>query len=120
MQTIVQTMQRRAPKAAPRNDGNRTAVRNKHDVLFTLDDPQAEAVFLCADFNDWSPRSLRMFRRGENGKWEKRIPLAPGRYEYKFVVDGEWIHDTKALENRPNEHGSLNSIVEVPYDYSGD
>jgi hypothetical protein len=31
----------------------------------------------------------------------------------KLIVDGEWIVDPAAQKNVPNEHGSLNSVVEV-------
>jgi hypothetical protein len=40
--------------------------------------------------------------------------LEPGRYEYKFVMDGKWIHDSRAGENVANASGSLNSVLEVP------
>ncbi len=52
-------------------------------------------------------------KRKEGGRWETVLALAPGRYEYKFVVDDEWIHDPNARENVPNEEGSLNSVMEV-------
>jgi hypothetical protein len=47
------------------------------------------------------------------GRWETTLALAPGRYEYKFIADGEWIHDPSAQQNVPNIHGSLNSVCEV-------
>jgi hypothetical protein len=31
----------------------------------------------------------------------------------KLIVDGEWIVDPAAQKNVPNEHGSLNSVIEV-------
>jgi 1,4-alpha-glucan branching enzyme len=104
-----------ATKTAPRqqSNGDNTKGANRTGVLFTLDRPEAEIVYLCGDFNEWSPRSLRMFRRGPSGPWERRVPLEPGRYQYKFMVDGEWIHDTAGRENTPNLHGSLNSVIEV-------
>lgn len=83
------------------------------ETTFTLDCPKAGEVYLCGDFNEWSAAGLSMIQRTENGHWEKRLALAPGRYEYKFVVDGEWIHDLRACENVLNSHGSLNSVVEV-------
>jgi 1,4-alpha-glucan branching enzyme len=95
------------------SNGNKTTGANGRGVLFTLDQPEAQIAYLCGDFNEWSPRSLRMFRRGASGPWERRVPLEPGRYQYKFIVDGEWIHDTTARENTPNHHGSLNSVIEV-------
>lgn len=49
----------------------------------------------------------------EGGRWETTLSLRPGKYQYKFVADGQWIHDPNARENVPNAHGSLNSVVEV-------
>ena len=49
----------------------------------------------------------------EGGRWEATLALRPGRYQYKFFADGRWIHDPAAQENVPNEHGSLNSVVNV-------
>jgi 1,4-alpha-glucan branching enzyme len=83
------------------------------EVAFSLDAPGAQEVYLCGDFNEWSPTSLRMIRYGARDHWEKRLILAPGRYQYKFVVDDVWVHDTGASENARNHHGSLNSVIEV-------
>jgi 1,4-alpha-glucan branching enzyme len=85
----------------------------KREVAFVLSSHEAEEVYLCGDFNQWIPYRLPMIRHGDNRWWEKRLVLAPGRYEYKFVVDGEWIHDPRACNSVPNAHGSLNSVVEV-------
>lgn len=82
-------------------------------VDFTLDRPDAQVVYLSGSFNEWSPRGLRLFRRRTNGLWARRVSLEPGRYQYKFVVDEEWIHDPAARENVPNEYGTLNSIIDV-------
>ena len=83
------------------------------EVTFSLDRPGAQEVYLCGDFNEWSPTSLRMIRQGASDRWAKRLTLAPGRYQYKFVVDGKWVHDPGASENVRNHHGSLNSVMEV-------
>jgi hypothetical protein len=40
------------------------------------------------------------------------VSLPPGRYEYKFIVDGEWVEDPKA-DSVPNEFGSRNSVIHV-------
>jgi 1,4-alpha-glucan branching enzyme len=92
---------------------NLSAATPKREVAFILNGREAEEVYLCGDFNQWIPRSLPMIRHGENRLWEKRLVLPPGRYEYKFIVDGEWIHDDQARNNVPNAHGTLNSVVEV-------
>ncbi len=84
-----------------------------HDVIFVLEYSGAEHVYVCGDFNDWDPASLRMVGNADAGLWEKRLNLPPGRYEYKFVVDGNWLHDPDARENVPNLYGSFNSVLEV-------
>jgi hypothetical protein len=82
------------------------------DVRFVLSRPDSKRVSLCGQFNGWSPDATPM-RQGESRCWEATLALRPGRYEYKFVVDGQWLHDPNARENLPNPHGSLNSVMEV-------
>jgi hypothetical protein len=51
--------------------------------------------------------------RKEDGSWSKEILLPPGIYQYKFLVDNEWMED----QNNPNivedEFGGRNSVIEV-------
>ncbi len=89
------------------------AGRRTVEVEFVFYRCGAEQVYICGDFNDWHPTSLRMIGISDAGLWEKRLALPPGRYEYKFIVDGAWVHDPDARENVPNRFGSLNSVVEV-------
>ena len=81
-------------------------------VTFVLPICDAKSVSLSGEFNDWSPDATPM-KRHDDGHWETTVDLAPGRYEYKFVRDGEWIPDLLAHENVWNEHGTLNSVIEV-------
>jgi len=83
------------------------------EVAFILNSPGAESVYICGDFNAWSPFGLPMIQRMESRLWEKRLRLPPGRYEYKFIVDGVWTHNPDAGKNVLNVFGSLNSVVEV-------
>ena len=69
-------------------------------------------VSLSGDFNGWSPNATPM-KRCDDGHWETTLELAPGRYEYKFVRDGEWMPDLLARENVLNGYGTLNSVIEV-------
>jgi len=82
-------------------------------VTFALQLAEAKAVFLCGDFNNWSPTASRMIRHEGNGRWQKCLTLSPGRYEYKFIVDGEWKTDPAAPQNAVNPFGSINSVLEV-------
>ena len=84
----------------------------KTKVTFVLHEPRAQAVSLCGAFNAWSVEATPLTKQ-DDGKWKTTVALAPGRHEYKFVVDGQWISDPAARENVRNEHGSLNSVAEV-------
>jgi 1,4-alpha-glucan branching enzyme len=81
-------------------------------VTFAFLEPQAREVSVSGVFNGWATQGVPLSRKS-NGLWETSLALPPGRYEYKFVVDGEWLPDPNAHENVFNEHGTLNSVVEV-------
>jgi len=81
-------------------------------VSFVVLDLGAKHVSLSGEFNGWSPNATLM-KRHEDGHWETTVTLAPGRYEYKFVVDGHWLPDPLAHEHVWNQHGTLNSVIEI-------
>ena len=81
-------------------------------VTFVLLEPGAKQVFLCGEFNGWASDATPM-KRDDAGHWETTLALAPGRYEYKFVVDGNWKHDPLARVNVWNQNGTLNSVAQV-------
>ncbi len=84
----------------------------KVKVTFLLPFCDASRVSLSGEFNGWSPQATPM-QRYADGHWETTLELAPGRYEYKFVRDGEWMPDLLARENVLNGYGTLNSVIEV-------
>ncbi len=81
-------------------------------VEFEVAAPSAERVYLAGDFNNWDP-NLTPLRKERDGNWKTRLKLTPGRYEYKFWVDGEWKEDTKNKLTHPNPYGTANSILEI-------
>ena len=84
----------------------------KRRQVFLLEAPSANEVILMADFNKWD-RKVHPMKKDKNGVWNKAIIIPPGRYEYKFLVDGEWWHDPKNQEVCYNKHGTLNSVITV-------
>jgi len=74
--------------------------------------PDATEVCIAGVFNDWHPTATRMISLGE-GKWAKELSLPPGRYEYRFVVDGEWVDDPAAKETVANPFGGFNAVLVV-------
>lgn len=82
------------------------------NVLFSLKGyTNKKEVILAGSFNGWNEHEIKM-KKVEDG-WELHAQLPPGRYEYKFIADGEWLHDPYAKENVRNEHGTLNSVLYV-------
>jgi 5'-AMP-activated protein kinase regulatory beta subunit len=51
--------------------------------------PNAQEVSVGGTFNDWNPARAPM-SRSRDGTWHITLKLAPGAYEYKFLVDGKW------------------------------
>lgn len=47
------------------------------------------------------------------GHWIKDLILDPGIYEYRFVVDGEWLADPGCRQVAPNPFGGLNSVLTI-------
>jgi chromosome partitioning protein len=80
---------------------------------FMLERPGAREVHVVGDFNNWSPTNESLLWQKEEGTWQKRLFLEPGRYRYKFIVDGEWTTDPKNDQIEPNPYGGLDSILEV-------
>jgi 1,4-alpha-glucan branching enzyme len=80
-------------------------------VRIEFDDEQAQSVSITGTFNNWKVDGMVRVRRG---KWLRVLFLAPGRYEYLFVVDGRCIADPNAAEDVPNVYGCANSVLRVP------
>ncbi|HAL44885.1 MAG TPA: hypothetical protein DCP47_03060 [Phycisphaerales bacterium] len=54
-----------------------------------------------------------MKKASEKDYWETRLTLRPGRYCYRFVIDGKWQHDPSNANTEPNPYGELNSVLIV-------
>jgi len=85
---------------------------NRRRVLFSIGDDQAHKVAVIGDFNEWSHASHPMKSDG-NGLWQKIMMLPPGKYEYKFLVDGQWRTDPNNPDQCANCYGTFNNILHV-------
>lgn len=80
--------------------------------------PDARLVFLAGTFNNWDANATPM-ERSKDGEWSAQLELAPGRYEFKFIVDGEWCcapgcqADHACPDCVPNDCGTMNRVLEV-------
>jgi len=85
------------------------AAKKSNDVGFSLLAPQAQGVSLAGNFNQWS-LSSHALTPNNDGVWKIAIPLSPGRYEYRFYVDGEWQNDPGCSSVVENPFGTSNCL----------
>lgn len=74
--------------------------------------PGAKRVCVAGSFNEWKPEATPLTPRG-NGCWAGDLAVKPGRHEYLFVVDGQWLPDPNAKESVSNPFGGQNSVLLV-------
>ena len=77
-------------------------------------DPKGEVdqLQLAGDFNNWRARDYPFERSGDSILVQ--LPLKPGRYEYKLVLNGDqWIADPAAGDFVMDPYGGRNSILTV-------
>lgn len=71
----------------------------------------ADRVAIAGEFNDWDESATPM-RQGDDGVWRAIVDLPCGRqYEFRYVVDGEWMTDLHADGFATNSYGTDNSII---------
>jgi len=94
------------------HDNVRSANPELVPIRFEFTHPTANTVCIAGTFNQWQPNAKPMSPSG-NGHWLKETALAPGTYEYRLVVDGQWMADPLAKETVLNPFGGKNSILKV-------
>ena len=96
-------------KAAPKA---KKAAAEK-SVTFTVRADIGKSVYLAGCFNKWNPTGKQMLDKKQTGVYSTTVKLAPGTYQYKFVIDGTWCADPECADFVQNEHGTLNSVITV-------
>jgi hypothetical protein len=72
---------------------------------------EASLVVLTGTFNAWNQSQLLFAREGD--EWVCRLDLDPGVYQYKFIVDGDWLLDPSNPDTAEDEAGNVNNVIEV-------
>ena len=81
-------------------------------VTFSFETSDAKEVILIGDFNHWNTKKTPMKSNG-NGMWNKSVVIPPGRYEYKFLVDGQWKEDPQNDQTCLNGFGTYNNVFNL-------
>lgn len=86
--------------------------KGKRRIAFRVAAPDALSVSLAGDFNNWNA-DRHPLKKMPGGFWEKTVMLPPGRYEYKYLIDGKWRLDSANQQSCENCFGGRNSVIEV-------
>lgn len=82
-------------------------------VVFSTMYPRAKEVKIAGDFNNWQPETSTFKKVTDSGKWELKLPIEPGTYRYRLVVDGQWQQDPYNRMTEMNPYGEMNSVLNV-------
>ncbi len=82
----------------------------KGEAHFYLPDRlNAQHVYLSGTFNDWSTMKTPM-QRTDSG-WVATLNLSPGKYLYKYIIDGRWSADPYNRLREDDQNGDYNSVI---------
>ena len=108
--TIAKKTVAQKPVAAQKPAAKKPVAKN---VTFTVHAEKGKAVYIAGEFNKWNPTAKKMAYKAKNGLYTATVKLAPGDYQYKFVIDGTWCADPENANAVPNDQGTFNSIITV-------
>ena len=81
-------------------------------ITFNVPAKEAKKVEVAGDFNSWNLSSLKKYKNG-NFKGQFNVPVDKS-YQFKYVVDGEWVNEVEADAYQWNDFAaSENSVLEV-------
>jgi len=100
------------PVTTGSGDFTNSCITVKPNFTFTLRQfPDAKNVIVTGSFNGWNEENYKMTRK--DGTWQYTLNLKPGKYTYKFIVDGQWMIDPANEDWEENREGTGNSVLWV-------
>jgi 1,4-alpha-glucan branching enzyme len=106
------------PQLESARDLNGSAIREafmakqkfaKQKVIFSFLAPTAQSVQLAGDFTGWQQEPVAL-KKSKDGLWKTTVSLSAGRYEYRFLVDGQWCDDPACKIRQSNQMGGENCV----------
>jgi hypothetical protein len=85
---------------------------DRGSVVFRIQAPGAAEVFVVGNFNGWNAAATPLAKSAD-GWWETRVALAPGSYEYAYVIDGKYAAPPDAIVTVEDGFGGRNGVLEV-------
>ena len=110
----VATVSTKKTRTAVKKTAAKTVAKSAEKaVAFTVRTDPGKSVYLAGSFNNWDPAGKKMSDKKGDGVYSASVKLAPGTYQYKFVIDGTWCADPENRDFVQNDHGTLNSVITV-------
>lgn len=85
----------------------------RNSAIFSYRSDSAQQVSIVGDFNGWNISEETKLEFKGQGLWQRLFLLEPGKYRYKFVVDGQWVRDPDNDNTECDAEGIENSVIEV-------
>ena len=99
-----------AVKATAKKKSGKPALKS---VTFTVHAEANQDVRLAGSFTDWETKAKKMVFKKRKGLYTATVKLAPGEYQYKFIIGDKWATDDQNTEFVPNDKGTFNSKLVV-------
>lgn len=66
-------------------------------VTFSVPAEEAKKVAVVGTFNEWNEKKAVQLKKLKNGTFKGTVDLEKDNsYEFRYVVDGQWINDDQA------------------------
>jgi hypothetical protein len=83
-------------------------VRDSMVTFFLKGHTNARGVLLAGSFTNWQNAALKMMPTDSG--WIMDVKLGPGKYWYKFIIDGGWTIDPDNRLHEDDGQGNVNSV----------
>jgi hypothetical protein len=106
------------PRVEPITDGGKTSRQRRVTFRYrpmaekTRSGEPIEAVYLAGEFNEWKPDQIKMAGPDSEGFYAVKFDLTPGRYEYKFVLNGTDYRSDPGNRDWSGAYGNSILVVE--------
>ncbi len=107
--TVIITLYHRGGESVNAKD---TEQAIRVPVVFQYGDKAARSVALMGSFNRWNPKGHELVWQPELEQWTLKLHLAPGKYDYVFLVNGEKVAPDPAADLiQADDFGNRNSVI---------
>ena len=83
-------------------------------VTFSVPAGEAEKVSVLGTFNEWNKKNALQLKKLKNGTFKGTIDLEKDNsYEFRYLVDGNFVNDDHADAYKMNEFGGENAVLNL-------